>query len=95
MRRNDKAAREFSPVGILALVAWPSSLALVLDHIGKRRKRSVQRLTRRPIRRETGREKWGGSLAVQPRWQRRTNVWRKVTNLRTGPMRLRGGPDGH
>jgi hypothetical protein len=48
MRRNDKAAHEFSPVGILALVAWPSSLALVLDHIGKRRKRSVQRSTRNP-----------------------------------------------
>jgi hypothetical protein len=25
-------------------------------------------------------EKWGGSLAVQPRWQRRTNVWREVTS---------------
>jgi hypothetical protein len=36
-------------------------------------------------------EKWGGSLAVQPRWQRRTNVWRKVTNPRTGPMRQRSG----
>src|SRR5205807_10134499 len=36
-------------------------------------------------------EKWGGSLAVQPRWQRRTNVWRKVTSPARGPMRLRSG----
>jgi hypothetical protein len=33
-------------------------------------------------------EKWGGSLAVQPRWQRRTNVWREVTNPERGPRRL-------
>jgi hypothetical protein len=25
-------------------------------------------------------EKWDGSLAVQPRWQRRTNVWRTLTS---------------
>ena len=34
-------------------------------------------------------EKWGGSLAVQPRWRRRTNVWRRITSPGTGPMRLR------
>ena len=35
-------------------------------------------------------EKWGGPLAVQPRWRRRTNVWRRVTNPR-GVKRLRSG----
>jgi hypothetical protein len=32
-------------------------------------------------------EKWGGSLAVQPRWRRRTNVWREVTSPARGPKR--------
>ena len=34
-------------------------------------------------------EKWGGSLAVQPRWRRRTNVWREVTSP-TRSERIRG-----
>ena len=29
-------------------------------------------------------EKWGGPLAVQPSWQRRTNVWHEVTSLAPG-----------
>jgi hypothetical protein len=48
---------------------------------------SIKRLARRAIRRETGREKWGGSLAAQPRWRRPTNVWREVTTPARGPKR--------
>jgi hypothetical protein len=33
----------------------------------------------------------GGSLAVQPRWQRRTNVWREVTSPAGEAKRLRSG----
>src|SRR3954463_3879607 len=33
-------------------------------------------------------EKWGGSLAVQPRWRRRTDVWREATSPARGFRRL-------
>jgi len=41
-------------------------------------RRIEHRIRRR--RRRRARESSRGSLAVQPRWQRRTNVWREVTS---------------
>jgi hypothetical protein len=70
------------------------SLSLILrrmDEIERKLDRMMEELRPTAI----GYSARRGNLPKKGRWQRRTNVWRRVTNPRTGPMRLRSGPNGH